>query len=88
MYFVYMLKNAYGDLYVGVSNNPQQRLVNHNQKRGALFTKRESKFQLIFLEEYADLATARKREIKIKKWRREKKERLIEMYRNGLPTKQ
>lgn len=88
MYFVYMIKNTYGDLYIGVSNNPQQRLTNHNQKRGALFTKRESKFQLVFLEEHINLTAARKREIQIKKWRRDKKEKLIEMYQRGLPTKQ
>jgi putative endonuclease len=87
MYFVYMLQNAYGDLYVGITDNPQQRVKYHNERRGALFTKRDSKFEIIFLEEHSTLAAARKREIQIKKWRREKKETLIERYRKGLPTK-
>ena len=95
MYFVYMIQNAYGDLYIGITDNPQQRVKYHNEKRGALFTKRASiysergrgKFELVFLEEHKTLAEARKREIQIKKWRRDKKEMLIERYRKGLPTK-
>ena len=87
MHFVYMLKNSYGDLYVGVTKDPEQRVQYHNENRGALFTKRDYKFEIVFLEEYPALADARKREIQIKKWRRDKKEILIEKYKKGLPTK-
>jgi len=87
MYFVYMIQNSYGDLYIGVSKEPQQRLKHHNSRRGALFTKRDSKFEIVFLERYPTLAEARKREIQIKKWRRDKKELLIERRKKGLPTK-
>ena len=87
MYFVYMIKNAYDDLYVGITENPEQRLAYHNEGRGALFTKRDAKFETVFLEEHPSLASARKREIQIKKWRREKKEMLINKYRKRLPTK-
>jgi putative endonuclease len=87
MHFVYMLKNPFGDLYIGVTENPDKRLKYHNENRGAQFTKRENKFEIVFLEEYLSFAQARKREIQIKKWRREKKEILIERYRNGLATK-
>lgn len=90
-----MLQNSYGDLYVGITDNPQQRLKYHNEKRGALFTKRDpiyseqgrGRFGIVFLEKHATLADVRKREIQIKKWRREKKEMLIERYKKGLPTK-
>lgn len=87
MYFLYMLKNSYDDLYVGITDNPEQRLKYHNENRGALFTKRDSKFAIVFTEEHATLAEARKREIQIKKWRREKKEMLIERYQHGLSTR-
>ena len=87
MYFVYMIKNSYNDLYTGVTENPQQRLQQHNEKRGALFTKRNSQFEIIFLEGYKTLTDARTREIQIKKWRREKKEMLSKRYKNDLPTK-
>ena len=87
MYFVYMIQNNYTDLYVGVTDNPQQRLKHHNSQRGALFTKRDSKFEIVFLEQYPTLIEVRKREIQIKKWCRNKKETLIKRYKNGLSTK-
>lgn len=88
MHFVYMIKNPYDDLYVGVTEAPEHRLAYHNDHRGALFTKRDTKFVIVFLEEYATLGEARRREIQIKKWRRNKKEALIKRYQKGLPTDQ
>ena len=82
-----MIQNSYADLYIGITDNPQQRLKYHNEKRGALYAKRDSRFVIVFLEEHADIASARKREIQLKKWRREKKNVLIERYQSGLPTK-
>jgi putative endonuclease len=87
MHFVYMIKNTFGDLYVGMTENPLQRLAYHNERRGALFTKRDSKFRIVFLEEHSTIDAARKREIQIKKWRREKKEMLIERYGRALQTR-
>lgn len=86
MYYVYMIKNSYGKLYVGVSKNPKQRIYFHNTKQGSGFTK-VGKFSLVFQEEYETLAEARKREVQIKKWRRDKKEMLIERFAKGLTTK-
>ncbi|MDE2018904.1 MAG: GIY-YIG nuclease family protein [Patescibacteria group bacterium] len=87
MYFVYMIKNDFDKLYVGISGNANKRVHTHSSNRGARFTKGKAKFRLVFKEEYETLAEARKREIQIKKWRREKKEMLVEKYRKGLPTK-
>ena len=82
-----MIRNMYGDLYIGITDNLQKRLKYHNEKRGAVFTKRDSKFKIVFLESYETLTEARKREIQIKKWRRDKKEILIQRYKSGLSTK-
>ena len=87
MHFLYMIKNSANKLYIGVTKNPQDRVVYHNEKRGAQFTKHIPTFEIAFLEQYETLAEARKREIQIKKWRREKKEVLINRYRKGLETK-
>lgn len=87
MNYVYMIRNANGDIYVGITENPAQRLKYHNGHRGALYTKRDSKFEIAFLEQHSSLSDARKREIQIKKWRRDKKEVLIERYSKGLETK-
>ena len=78
MYYVYIIKNTYDKLYTGISGNLPKRIYYHNANRGVLFTKSQlvsrDKFKIVFYEEYQTLAEARKREIQIKKWRREKKE--------------
>jgi len=86
MYYVYMIKNNKGRLYVGVTKELSQRIVYHNNKRGADFTK-SGGYESVFIEEYQTLSETRKREIQIKKWRREKKEKLIERFILGLSTK-
>ncbi len=87
MYFVYMIKNDFEKMYVGMTENPEMRVKYHNNDRGAQFTKGKAKFKLVFLEEYTTLKEARRREVQIKKWCREKKEMLVSRYKNGLPTK-
>ena len=82
-----MAKNSINKLYVGITKNPHNRIAHHNQKCGAKFTKYKPDFELVFLEEYPTLVKARKREIQIKKWRRDKKEVLIKRYKAGLSTK-
>lgn len=86
MPYVYIIKNDDGKLYIGSSDNPKQRLDYHNKNRGALFTKRQKPFKIVLFEQYETLTEARKREIQLKNWRREKKEALIERYQKGLPT--
>lgn len=88
MYFLYMIKNKEGHLYIGITDNPKRRLEEHNKNRGALFTKHSSIFSMVFLEPQQTLTEARKREIQIKKWSRIKKENLIDLYNKKIETKQ
>ncbi len=87
MYFVYMIRNTDGKLYVGISIESEKRLRTHNARHGASFTKAHRNFELVFKEPYATMIEVRRREIQIKKWRRAKKEFLIQRYLAGLPTK-
>lgn len=82
-----MIKDDRENLYIGVTDNPQRRLFEHNSKRGASYTKTKDLFRIVFLEEHLTLASSRSREIQLKKWRRDKKEFLIQRYQQGLPTK-
>ncbi len=86
MTFVYMIRDQGNHLYVGISDSPKQRLKDHNRKAGAVFTE-NGNFSIVFLEEYSTLKEALSREVQIKKWRREKKEVLIERYKEKLQTK-
>jgi len=79
-YYTYMLTNPNKTvLYVGITNNLAARLIEHWQQRGKQksFAGRYYCYYLVFYEafEYASDAIAREKEIK--KWRREKKNDLI-----------
>ncbi len=87
MYFVYMIKNSANKLYAGITDNPVRRLIEHNSQRGAQYTSLIPTYANVFLEEYQTLPEARKHEIQVKKWRRDKKELLINLYQKGLQTK-
>ena len=87
MYYVYMIKNSYNNLYIGVTDKHERRLQEHNEKRGAGFTKHKNIFHIVFLEQHETLQQARSREVQIKKWNRLKKETLIKRFKLGLNTK-
>lgn len=79
-YYVYILTNALKTvLYIGVTNNLEQRILDHYLQRGqkASFTGRYSAYYLIFYEPHQYINNAIAREKEIKAWRREKKMQLI-----------
>lgn len=86
MWFLYMIQNKCNKLYIGISQNPVQRLQHHNKRHGSTFT-RFGEFEIIFLEKHENISSARKREIQIKKWSRNKKNFLINLYQQGKETK-
>ena len=63
-------------LYVGVTNNLQQRVLQH-KNRISNFTTRYNVTKVIYWEEFSDIRDAIAREKQIKSWSRERKERLI-----------
>jgi putative endonuclease len=77
MYFVYILRDSNGHLYIGCSINPRTRLKRHNSGNGSEFTRRNKNFMLVYAERFETLIDARRRERQIKGWRREKKDNLI-----------
>lgn len=50
MYYFCILKNDYGKLYCGYSEDPQSRLKKHNQSSGAKYTRKYGKFKLVYTE--------------------------------------
>jgi len=78
-YYIYLLSNWNNKvLYVGMTNNLARRVYEHKNKLVDGFTKRYNVNKLVYYEETQDVHTAISREKEIKKWRREKKNRLIE----------
>lgn len=65
-------------LYVGMTNDLERRLYEHINKLIEGFTKKYNLNKLVYYEETSDVNSAIQREKEIKKWRREKKNNLIE----------
>lgn len=74
LYFIYILACRDATLYVGVTNDLQKRLHQHNHaKSGAHYTKIRRPVVLTYSERYRTLHAARKREAEIKRWTRAEK---------------
>jgi putative endonuclease len=88
IYSVYMLTNFTKTvLYIGVTNNLEQRLVEHyldsQNPLSNKFTARYKAIYLLYYETYKYVNDAIAREKELKKWRREKKDKLIETMNPG-----
>ena len=77
-YYVYILANKVNTtLYIGVTNDIYRRVNEHNDKVVCGFTERYNVNKLVYVEEFSSINDAIARERQLKKWRREKKETLI-----------
>ncbi|MDD3303248.1 MAG: GIY-YIG nuclease family protein [Candidatus Gracilibacteria bacterium] len=78
-YFVYIISNSNNTtLYTGVTNDIVRRIYEHKNKLIDGFSKEYNITKLIYYEIYDDIETAINREKKIKKWKREWKDELID----------
>lgn len=77
-YYVYLLTNWNNKvMYVGITNDLERRLHEHKKKAVRGFTSRYNVKKLVYFEHMTDVRDAIAREKEIKKWRREKKNRLV-----------
>ena len=77
-YYVYLLTNWNNKvIYVGVTNDLNRRLYEHKNKIIQGFTQKYNLNKLVYFEETNDINAAITREKEIKKWRREKKDKLV-----------
>jgi predicted GIY-YIG superfamily endonuclease len=76
-YWVYIAELGDGRLYVGVTNNPDRRAVEHHLGSSIRTTRVFGFKKLLYTEPHPDMASARKREVQVKKWTRAKKLALI-----------
>jgi len=65
-------------MYIGVTSNLESRLYQHKNKIAAGFTQKYNVHKLVYFEHTYDVRVAIEREKEIKKWRREKKIKLVE----------
>jgi len=77
-YYLYIVRCKDYSLYIGISSDPNKRIVRHNTKQGAKWIKQHGTAKIVYMEEFTDQLSARKRETQVKKWSRIKKEQLIQ----------
>jgi putative endonuclease len=77
-HLVYIIKCADGTYYTGYTTDLDKRLSQHNEGKGAKYTRGRSPVELVHKEEFKTRRAAMKREYEIKQLTREEKERVIE----------
>ena len=65
-------------MYVGMTNDLERRIFEHRNKLVKGFTEKYNVFKLVYFEETCDVVEAMTREKEIKKWRRNKKNKLVD----------
>ncbi|MBU4199642.1 MAG: GIY-YIG nuclease family protein [Verrucomicrobia bacterium] len=76
-WFTYIIECRDGSFYTGITNNLSERMIEHNTGTGSSWTRIRRPLRLCYAERHPDKSFARKREIEIKGWRREKKKALL-----------
>jgi putative endonuclease len=78
-YYVYILSNRHRTvLYVGTTNDLRRRLREHREGEPGSFTSRYNVADLVYFERFDTSTAAIEREKQLKRWRRAKKEALVE----------
>ena len=75
--YTYILRCADGSLYTGWTNNLEKRLRDHNEGRGAKYTRGRGPVELAYYEKFPTKEEAMKREYAIKHMSRFQKEQLV-----------
>ena len=76
-WYVYIAITETGYYYTGISNDVFKRIDAHNLGKGAKFSRMHGKFKLLYSSAAMTKSNALKREIQIKGWTRDKKQKLI-----------
>jgi len=79
IYYVYILASRRnGTLYIGVTNNLENRVRLHKQGIGSKFTGKYGVSRLVYFEQFDDIRAAIARETRLKKYKRAWKMNLIQ----------
>ena len=78
-WFVYIAKARTGRYYVGITTDVQARIKKHNNGTGSQFALQQGPFTLAYVSKpFVSKSEARKREIQLKGWTHQKKDKLVE----------
>ena len=77
MNYTYIVKCNDGTLYTGWTNNLEKRIKDHNDGKGAKYTKARLPVELVYYETFETKEEAMSREYAIKRLSRREKKELI-----------
>ncbi|HKW15574.1 MAG TPA: GIY-YIG nuclease family protein [Candidatus Krumholzibacteria bacterium] len=77
MWFVYVVRCSDATLYTGVTTDAGRRIDEHNDGRGARYTRSRGPVELVYLEKARDRGAALRREHEIKRMTAEEKRGLL-----------
>lgn len=79
MYYFYLLRCADNSLYAGSTIDLNRRVNEHNtvNSKASKYTKAHRPVKLVYFEKFRTLQKALAREREVKKWKKEKKEELL-----------
>ena len=79
LYYVYILASKRnGTLYIGITNNLERRVYEHQRNMVKGFTSKYNVHQLVYYEQTEEIGSAIQREKQLKKWNRQWKLALTE----------
>ena len=76
-YYFYLLRCSDNSLYAGICMALEQRVANHQKGKGAKYTRSRLPVTLVFQEHLRSKGDALRREAEVKKWTKQRKERLV-----------
>ena len=79
MYYLYVLSCSDKSLYTGITNNLAKRMKIHRLGKGSKYVFAHLPFKLVYTEIFQSKSKALKRELEIKKWKREEKIRNLRL---------
>jgi len=82
--YTYILECKDGTYYTGWTNNLDKRLKDHNEGKGAKYTKPRLPVSLIYYEKFQTKEEAMRREYAIKRMSRSEKSKLVCEYRERI----
>lgn len=79
MWKVYIVRCADDSLYTGITTDLERRIKEHNESKGAKYTRARGPVELVYSAEFKDRSEATKEELRIKSLSREAKLSLIDL---------
>ncbi|MEX1028022.1 MAG: GIY-YIG nuclease family protein [Candidatus Paceibacterota bacterium] len=76
-YYFYLLRCSDGSLYAGICIDLEQRVKTHQNGKGAKYTRSRLPVTLEYQEDHPSKGDALRRELEVKKWTKQRKERLV-----------